>query len=130
MENSNPNTSINAGQGSTFGVISTGSDATIEHTSVSVAQESSLSSQKADDLEKVIANLKEKIEKSSELPDYKKKDALRNLTDIEQELAKTNNPQKQEGVQYFLQNLNKVVENVKPLSDIVASLISLLHLTL
>ena len=130
MENSNPNTSINAGQGSTFGVISTGSDATIEHTSVSVAQESSLSSQKADDLEKVIANLKEKIEKSSELPDYKKKDALRNLTDIEQELAKTNNPKKQEGVQYFLQNLNKVVENVKPLSDIVDSLISLLHLTL
>ena len=130
MENSNPNTSINAGQGSTFGVISTGSDATIEHTSVSVAQESSLSSQKADDLEKVIANLKEKIEKSSELPDYKKKDALRNLTDIEQELAKTNNPKKQEGVQYFLQNLNKVVEYVKPLSDIVASLISLLHLTL
>jgi reverse gyrase len=129
MENSNPNTSINVGN-STFGVISTGYNTKNERTSVVVAPESSLSSQEADDLEKVIADLKEKVEKSSELPDYKKKDALRNLTDIEQELAKTDNPKKQEGVQYFLQNLNKVVENVKPLSDLVASLISLLHLTL
>jgi hypothetical protein len=66
----------------------------------------------------------------SEVPDFKKNDALSRLEQLAKQLEKADNSDRQSGAKYFLEQIVNIFENAKPIVDLSASLAKLLGFTL
>jgi tetratricopeptide (TPR) repeat protein len=104
-------------EGSTVGVMIQGDEAKVEHVSVGVP----LQHPKAEEVKEKIVALKQAIE-TSDIPSFKKRDALNSLSELRKELEKEDKPERQEGIRYYVGKILDITKNVEPLVNILSSL--------
>jgi hypothetical protein len=110
-------------QGSNVGGFGIGDNATIRD--VSIIQGLPIHHPQANEVKQKLVELRQAID-TSEMPDFKKNDALSRLEQLAKQLEKADSPDRQSGAKYFLEQIVKIFENAKPIVDLAASLAKLL----
>ena len=114
-------------QGSKVGGFGIGDNTTIRD--VSIIQGLPICHPQANEVKQKLVELRQAIG-VSEVPDFKKNDALSRLEQLAKQLEKADNSDRQSGAKYFLEQIVNIFENAKPIVDLSASLAKLLGFTL